>query len=299
MHRLGLNRWLLNLSRFRRPFARQIACLAAVLTLASCMQSEKHETTMPAVDEEASLTYESLSKFVGKEWKLDSEVVNTLLTHPSFRNTPPVKAKFGKSLGEYGDERSEDTFEFVHLGQGWIEETSISQARGGSWTDYQSSGRVISLLAGLLPFATWIESTSTWEDDAPEIDLGGGRIIAIDSISGQIFPIEVGQSMTVVLVRSSWDFKQPERQSTPWEVPSKTSIKWEVTQIVDGRAVGLLSDEPVFEIINTVFTTFENPQDSRAHKDKFYYVASLGIALRSGQYSSEYPKINKRWAILE
>ena len=105
MHRLGLNSSLFNLRPFRRPFARQIACLAAVLTLASCMQGEKHEPPMPTVDEEASLTYESLGKFVGTEWKLDSEVVNTLLTHPSFRNTPPVTAKFGKSLGEYGDER--------------------------------------------------------------------------------------------------------------------------------------------------------------------------------------------------
>ena len=113
MNRPDLHRSLLHLRLFRNAIARQLVSLAAILTLASCQQSDKHEPPMPTVDKQPDLTYESLSKLVGKKWPLDAEVVNTLLTHPGFRNTPPVTAKYGKSLGEYGDERSDETVEFV------------------------------------------------------------------------------------------------------------------------------------------------------------------------------------------
>lgn len=285
--KLDLNRSLLHLRGFFRPFVRRLSFLAIILTTSSCLQIEEHEPSMQ--EDESQLTYESLREFVGHEWELNVEVVNTLLTHASFRNVPPVTATSGKSLGEDGDGRSEDTFKFFHLGQGWFEDTSSYQVSGGSWTEYRSTGRTINLLAGLLPLATWVDSTSTWEDDAPQTDFGGGRITEISSISGQIFPIKVGQSMTVDLVRSSWDFGEPLKQS----------VIWEVTRTVDGRSVGIPIDEPVFEIINTVNTTFENPRAIQASKNNFYYVPSLGIAVRSGQYSDEYPSIKTRWSILE
>ncbi len=240
-------------------------------------------------EQRTKLSYESLSKFVGEEWKLDADVISTLLNHSSFLNTPPVTARLGKSQGENGDEWSESTVEFVHLGQGWVEETTNYQAGGGAWRDYKSTGRVISLLAGLLPFATWNASSSTWKSDAPQSDFGGARIIEISSISGQLFPMELGRTMSVDVVRSHWKAAEPSSQS----------LMWEVTRTVNGHSVGLTSDESVFEVISTVTTFYENPTGIHSEENRFYYVPSLGIAVRSGQYSSEYSGIRLRWTTLE
>lgn len=286
---LNLNPSMLNLYGFFRPFVCWPFFLAVLLAISSCEQSEEYEPPMQEHEDESQLAYDSLRDFVGHDWELDVEVVNTLLTHPSFQNVPPITATLGKSLVENEDERSEETNKFFHLGQGWFEDRSSYQSAGGSWTEYRSTGRTVNLLAGLLPFATWIQSTSTWKDDAPQTDFGGARITAIGSISGQIFPTKVGRSMTVDLVRSPWNFGEPLKQS----------VIWEVTRTVDGYSVGIPIDEPVFEIINTVTTTFENPRAIQSSKNNFYYVPSLGIAVRSGQYSDEYPNIKSRWSILE
>ncbi len=72
-----------------------------------------------------------------------------------------------------------------------------------------------------------------------------------------------------------------------------------MTRTIDGHSVDIPIDEPVFEIVNTITTTFENPRSVSTSKNNFYYVPSLGIAVRSGQYSDEYPSLKTQWSVLE
>lgn len=242
----------------------------------------------------SGMTVETLRAGIGTGIDVDDAVLRALIDYPGFVDTPAVLATSGQSEGRENDDTQEKAVQIRHIGGGWFETISHYRVQGGSWRFYESTSRNIEFLAGLIVVATREKTTSERGDRPRETRSMGTQIVAIEAISGRLFPIAIGNTLSLRMV-----WQRQFELFGPQTLEYTIEYEWHVTRTIMGRSVGLPTDEEVFEVIESGADVSQPNEDPILSTRKFYFVPSLGIAVNSGQYDDRRPDLSLQWISLE